>query len=256
MDKQYEAQEGRDEGLLDSESSHQSESINSVAGTPGTDANDDTTYDFTNGGNSSSTVSEYERKYLPNSTETTTLQNAGEVLLEDSSISVVATSYVYYDEETLENQGELKDMTFDEFIAANSEGNRVDVDEELYELVAAATGIDRESVRILAYEIPFFQPKEASSIPYPMILTIVMIVLILALLGFIVFKSTRSVVVEEVEPEVSVEELLASTRSEDELEDIEYDDKSEVRKMIEKFVDENPTAVAQLLRNWLNDDWE
>jgi len=23
----------------------------------------------------------------------------------------------------------------------------------------------------------------------------------------------------------------------------------------EKFVDENPEAVAQLLRNWLNDDW-
>ena len=40
------------------------------------------------------------------------------------------------------------------------------------------------------------------------------------------------------------------------LEDIEYDDRSEVRKMIDKFVDENPAAVAQLLRNWLNEDWE
>ena len=27
------------------------------------------------------------------------------------------------------------------------------------------------------------------------------------------------------------------------------------RKAIEKFVDENPEAVALLLRNWLNDDW-
>ena len=32
-------------------------------------------------------------------------------------------------------------------------------------------------------------------------------------------------------------------------------DKSETRKAIEKFVDENPEAVALLLRNWLNDDW-
>lgn len=26
-------------------------------------------------------------------------------------------------------------------------------------------------------------------------------------------------------------------------------------KAIEKFVDENPEAVALLLRNWLNEDW-
>ena len=29
----------------------------------------------------------------------------------------------------------------------------------------------------------------------------------------------------------------------------------ETRKLIEKFVDENPEAVANLLRNWLNEDW-
>ena len=28
------------------------------------------------------------------------------------------------------------------------------------------------------------------------------------------------------------------------------------KKLIEKFVDENPDAAALLLRNWLNDDWE
>ena len=40
------------------------------------------------------------------------------------------------------------------------------------------------------------------------------------------------------------------------LEDIGYNEKSDVRLMIEKFVDENPDAVASLLRNWLNEDWE
>ena len=57
------------------------------------------------------------------------------------------------------------------------------------------------------------------------------------------------------EPELSVEQLLATTKENQSLEDIEFSDKSETRKMIEKFVDENPEAVAQLLRNWLNDDW-
>ena len=36
---------------------------------------------------------------------------------------------------------------------------------------------------------------------------------------------------------------------------IEVETKSETRKAIEKFVDENPEAAAALLRNWLNDDW-
>ena len=39
------------------------------------------------------------------------------------------------------------------------------------------------------------------------------------------------------------------------LEEIEMGDKSETRVMIEKFVDENPEAVALLLRNWINEDW-
>ena len=40
------------------------------------------------------------------------------------------------------------------------------------------------------------------------------------------------------------------------LDDIEFSDKSAAKLQIEKFVDENPEAVAALLRNWLNDDWE
>ena len=40
------------------------------------------------------------------------------------------------------------------------------------------------------------------------------------------------------------------------LDDIEFSEKSETRRMIDKFVDENPEAVAQLLRNWLNEDWD
>ena len=56
------------------------------------------------------------------------------------------------------------------------------------------------------------------------------------------------------EEELSVESLLQSTPDET-VEDIELESKSETRKMIEKFVDENPEAAANLLRNWLNEDW-
>ena len=59
------------------------------------------------------------------------------------------------------------------------------------------------------------------------------------------------------EVSVDVDALLAATSDNDDenLEDIGYSEKSETRKLIEKFVDENPEAVANLLRNWLTEDW-
>ena len=78
--------------------------------------------------------------------------------------------------------------------------------------------------------------------------------LILGLLAFVILRSMKETKTEETEEELSVESLLQSTPT-DTLEDIELEEKSETRKMIEKFVDENPEAVANLLRNWLSEDW-
>ena len=89
-------------------------------------------------------------------------------------------------------------------------------------------------------------------------LPVAIALIIMAMLGYVVFRSTRREQAAEVEPELSVETLLASTKEaeEDSLEDIGFSDKSETRILIEKFVDENPEAVASLLRNWLNEEWE
>ena len=51
-----------------------------------------------------------------------------------------------------------------------------------------------------------------------------------------------------------METILQST-PEATIEDIDVETKSETRKMVEKFVDENPEAAAILLRNWLTDEW-
>lgn len=80
-----------------------------------------------------------------------------------------------------------------------------------------------------------------------------MIVLILALLAFVVLRSMRSRKAQEGEEELSVESMLQSTP--EEVNDIEVETKSDTRMMIEKFVDDNPEAAANLLRNWLNEDW-
>ena len=44
--------------------------------------------------------------------------------------------------------------------------------------------------------------------------------------------------------------------SQEEMQDIGYNEKSETRILIEKFVEDNPEAAASLLRNWLNEEWE
>ena len=40
------------------------------------------------------------------------------------------------------------------------------------------------------------------------------------------------------------------------LPDISVEEQSELKKQIDRFVQQNPDAVAQLLRNWIAEDWE
>ena len=51
-----------------------------------------------------------------------------------------------------------------------------------------------------------------------------------------------------------MENLLQST-PDTQLESIPMEEESETAKLIGRFVDENPEAAANLLRNWLNEDW-
>ena len=83
-----------------------------------------------------------------------------------------------------------------------------------------------------------------------------MILLILGVLAFVVLRSmwTKKEAVEEQQEELPVESMLQST-PEAVVETFEVETKSEQRQMIEQFVDENPEAVASLLRNWLNEEW-
>ena len=60
----------------------------------------------------------------------------------------------------------------------------------------------------------------------------------------------------EVASTKSVQPLFYKNELEDELPEIQVDETSEVKKQIDKFVKQNPDAVAQLLRNWLADDWD
>ena len=168
------------------------------------------------------------------------------------------THYRVVKEETLESQGALDNMTFDEYVDANSNVTEQQVPTDLSQLVAAATGITENNIQIRVVEKPVFEAKEASSFGDNVTnyLMVILTVLIAGLLIFVIIKGTSPVEVTEMEPELSVEDLLATTQDNVQtLEEIELEDKSDTRIMIEKFVDENPEAVALLLRNWINEDW-
>ena len=123
-------------------------------------------------------------------------------------------------------------------------------------MLAMATGVSANNISVMGYEVPKFVEKVDTSRGIADYLMIILAVLIIALLIYVVIRGTAPVKVSEEEPELSVEQLLATTKENQSIEDIEFSDKSETRRMIEKFVDENPEAVAQLLRNWLNDEWD
>ena len=256
-DHEYYVADGQTQGYLDSESSYESESDGGAAATPGTDSNDDTTYVIQDNNTTHTTVSDYSKDYLPNERITTTTGSVGNIDYDQSSITVALTRYVVYNEDALKADGTLDGMTFDDYVAANSDRVKTDVDPDFYTMVSRATGISENNISIVAYDVPFFQYSENNGRTLTDYLQIALAVLILAMLGYVVFRSTRKEEAVEVEPELSVESLLETTKEaeSEQLEDIGFNEKSETRLMIEKFVDENPEAVASLLRNWLNEEW-
>lgn len=254
----YDVAEGREYGYPSEVYNYKAEGNNAAQGIPGTDTNgDDTTYDIlANGGSNSSVTLDRLSDILTNQTVENITKEKGAVKAEDSTIGIVAIQYQVYNEEQMEESGQLEGTTFEEFMEANKARTQIEISEEEIALVAAATGIPAANIQLRGFIQPVFEAKEGSGATWTNYLMILLAVLIVALLVFVVFKGTAPVEITEMEPELSVEQLLATTKENQSLEDIEFSDGSETRRMIEKFVDENPEAVAQLLRNWLNEDWE
>ncbi|MCR5256400.1 MAG: flagellar M-ring protein FliF [Acetatifactor sp.] len=253
---EYYPNNGREEGMYSHYENYESEAENTSGDVPGTDSNGEnlTTYVYEDSDQSSSSTSETSIDYLPNQSIVNKITPAGGINYNTSSVSITAIRYNKLREEDAKTQGLLDGISWDEYKLANSADRKLEIDEDFYNVVANATGIEPERITIVAYESPLFIDKESVQISWTNVLSIVMFVIILALLAIVVLRSmqARSNVSEE--EELSVESLLQST-PEQELEDIDVEAKSETRKLVEKFVDENPEAAAALLRNWLNEDW-
>lgn len=252
---EYYVDDGRSEGYLAHQDTYESESTNGNGDVPGTDANDETPeYQMQDYSESSSTVSEQSSDYLPNEQiiDETTLPGA--INYGASTITVTAIKYNIVKEEDVKAQGLLDGITWEEYQAANKGQKVQEVDAAIYEVVSKATGMPVESIAIWAAEENLFYPAEGPDISFADVVQVVLIVLILGLLAFVVLRSMRTEKEEVQEEELSVETLLQSQPAED-LENIDLDEGSEARRIIEKFVEDNPEAAANLLRNWLTEGW-
>lgn len=256
--KEYTAQEGREEGLYSHSYEQESVGTNGASGTPGTTSNSGTTYDITDGTTSTSTYTVKEYDYLPNELVTTTNTDPGAIVKNGSSIAVTLIKNVTYEETQAKKLGYLDGKDWDTFKSENSEPVTLNVDNSWVDIISKGTGIDLANISVVAYQKNSFQDKASSNIlsKASFWVQIVLAAAILGILVLVIIRSARPLTVEEKEPELSVEEMLASTReNQPSVDDIDLQEKSETRKAIEKFVDENPEAVALLLRNWLNEDW-
>ncbi|MCQ2540874.1 MAG: flagellar M-ring protein FliF [Lachnospiraceae bacterium] len=251
----YWPDEGKDQGVLASKDIYQSNTTGGVGGNPGTDSNTETTYQYETGEYSSAQVIEESYDYVPNEKTTMKQIPAGAIKYSESSISITALTYNIIREEDVKAQGLLDGISWSEYKLNNSAKTKAVVEEELYDAISNATGISRSNISVIHYIEPFFVDKEGINLDSSDILQFILIALILGLLLFVIIRSMKAVPVEQEEQEISIEEILKSNPPE-ELEEIGVEDKSEARKIVEKFVEDNPEAAANLLRNWLAEDWD
>ena len=210
----------------------------------------------------------YESNILVNQVTESVEVAAGQPILDQSSIAVVVSTRQVYDQAVMESNGLLPEgVNWDMFVMQNSLPI-ADVNADVPALslmVASSTGIPVENVSLIAQIQPVFVPIIQTPTNWNLIILLSIMAALLMMLAYALIR-TRKVEEEiiEIEPELSVEDLLVSTRIEEaaeeeaaaSLQEIAYGLDSEVKQQIEKFVNEKPEAVAQLIRSWMNEGWE
>jgi flagellar M-ring protein FliF len=248
--------EGDSRGIIQQENVGNTSSTNTQEGAePGAANNggDAPNYQIGNGTNGESKSSNKEVIYVTDKKVSTSVKNIGDINFEKSSLAVNLFKNKVYKQEEVEKT--LAGVTWDQFKEQNKMQVPIAVDENIINSIKSATGID--TVAVQGYENPVFVDKEAYVINYKDYLPFVLILLILVIIVIAVMRFRKHEDTVEIEPELEVEEMLKVAKQEVELDNIEFKETLETKRQIDKFVDEKPEAVANLLRNWLtDDDWE
>jgi flagellar M-ring protein FliF len=243
-------------GIIQKEIVNNTSSSNAASSSePGTATNGGDVPSYTIGGSTGTETksSSKDIDYVTNKIVTNTVKNQGDIDYDKSSVAVNVFRVKQYQEEIVMKT--LEDMTWEEFKAQNSADVPFQIEQEVIDAIASGTGI--KNVVVYGYERPMFIDKTPYEIAWRDYLPFILLALIIFLLAIALFKFKKHDNQIEVEPQLEVEEMLKIAKEEVQLEEIEIKENLESKRLIEKFVNEKPEAVANLLRNWLNsDDWE
>lgn len=122
--------------------------------------------------------------------------------------------------------------------------------------VSGATGLSLERIMVNSQKMTK-QVAQKSGINFGYALqqygSLGIAAILIALLAFAALSGSKKFKVGQLAGDIN----FGGNRKQDRtLEEIELEEKSEVKKQIDKFVKQKPEAVASLLRNWLGEDWE
>jgi flagellar M-ring protein FliF len=267
----HQAPQGNEEGLVELERSSRSQVQGaSSPDEPGLGANNQQVPGYQTGdaGNYRASQSDMEVSRALDTTRRQEEFGPSSYIRPQSSITAHLNKHIIYDQQKMEqNDRSFTQADWDELVRTAdvniiTEGPVIEARKQS---VAVATGINIDNVDLVINEIPIFYPYMRTPItPQQIIMLSVLALLILMLAYGLLRRHKQTEEEEEMEPELSVEDLLVSTQLEEakeeaaaaQLEEIDYFKESEVKKQIEKFVNEKPEAVASLLRNWINaEEW-
>ena len=239
---QYSPVVGDDSGILRSSESHKEEVQNgSTGGVPGTDSNGGNTttpsYPTGDGSNGSYKKTDAINNYEINQKNIERNKATG---LFDSTMSSITVSFLYgRDRQNVPTQAEIS--------------------EHINE-ISKATGMPAANIAITSFKLPPLSVEVPKTDWMKLLgqigpIAVLGILIILLAIG-VMRKGTPNRGFAAIGPSLAPTSHIDQVIDDDTLPEIEIEEKSEVKKQIDKFVKKRPEAVAQLLRNWLSDEWD
>lgn len=222
-------------GAIISQNEKKEQLINgsTTGGVPGTDSNSGVPSYPSEGSNGSSyTNSDTTTNYVYNEKVVKTSKALGQVDRDNSTIAVS----LYYGRNV-------------------EQAPSLDVINKVKNQVSMATGLSKDKISVESFKITKETAKKSSFNflyalqQYGVIVVSAILLIILAIGVFTAPKKLGVTIPSDLT-------LNKPKKPEIQIEEIEIEEKSEIKKQIDKFIKQKPEAVANLLRNWLTEEWE
>ena len=229
---------GEDTGMLRSTQVNKEAVQNGSAtgGTPGTDSNSGTPSYTTGTGSSNYDNTSTVQNFELNQKNTESTKAVGQM---DTSKSSITVSLLYGDK--IPNPPSQADIS------------------TYIKMISTATGIVNNNITIASFKLPVSKvetPKTDWMKLMNQIGPYALVGILLLMFAILMLKKSSNSSNDLMFKGLEMNPVLpVNIENEEDLPEIELEEKSEVKKQIDKFVKRKPAAVAQLLRNWLSDDW-